>query len=77
MDEAESLLLLSIALLVRDGPDLGRRPHIAVSTGMLRALEPAERRVLFAHDRSHLYHRHDRHDRHLLAGALAAAVNPS
>lgn len=51
----------------------GRHPRIAVSTGMLHALDAPERRVLFAHERSHLRHRHDRY---LLAGALAEALNP-
>lgn len=51
----------------------GREGHIAVSTGMLAVLNAQERRVLFAHERSHLLHRHDRY---LLAGALAGALNP-
>ena len=47
--------------------------HLLVTTGMLRLLDPAERRVVFAHERAHLRHRH-----HLLvtAVAAAAAVNP-
>lgn len=51
----------------------GRPGHILLTTGMLRLLDTDERRVLFAHERSHLAHRH-----HRLVGcaALAAAVNP-
>jgi len=36
----------------------GRCGHIVVSTGMLAALDGAERRVLLSHERSHLKHRH-------------------
>ena len=51
----------------------GRPEHILVTSGMLRALDTDERRVLFAHERSHLDECH-----HMLCtlGALAAAVNP-
>lgn len=51
----------------------GNGGHILVSSGMLRALSGPERRVLLAHERSHLRHRH-----HLYRTvvALAAAVNP-
>ncbi|MFI1994955.1 M56 family metallopeptidase [Actinoplanes sp. NPDC020271] len=55
-------------------PGTARRPgHLLVTTGILRLLDPDERRVLFAHERAHLEHRH-----HLLvaAAAAAAAVNP-
>jgi beta-lactamase regulating signal transducer with metallopeptidase domain len=44
-----------------------------VTTGLLRALEPAERRVVLAHETSHLEHRHPWW---VLAAELAAAVNP-
>jgi beta-lactamase regulating signal transducer with metallopeptidase domain len=40
---------------------------------MLRTLDAAERRVLLAHERSHLRHRHDRYRR--LVG-IAACLNP-
>ncbi|MEV5971736.1 M48 family metalloprotease [Streptomyces sp. NPDC051921] len=50
-----------------------RRDRVVVSTGMLAALGPAERRALFAHERAHL---HARHHRHLLAVRLAARANP-
>ncbi|MFI7241445.1 M56 family metallopeptidase [Streptomyces qinglanensis] len=49
------------------------RARIVVSTGMLEALEPAERRALFAHERAHLT---ARHSRTLLLAELAAAAHP-
>ncbi|MEV6849410.1 M48 family metalloprotease [Actinoplanes sp. NPDC051411] len=51
----------------------GHPGHVLVTSGMLRALGPAERRAVFAHERAHLAHRH-----HALvaAAAAAAAVNP-
>jgi Zn-dependent protease with chaperone function len=52
-------------------PGLGGR--VVVSTAMLRALPPAERRVLLAHESAHLAHRH--HVYVQLAG-LAAAADP-
>ncbi len=51
----------------------GRRGGVVVSTGMLDALEPAERRVLFAHERAHV---RARHDLHLLAHRVATAALP-
>jgi hypothetical protein len=39
----------------------GGAAHVVVSTGMLALLDPAERRVLLAHERSHLRHRHHRY----------------
>ncbi|WP_298795685.1 M48 family metalloprotease [uncultured Pseudonocardia sp.] len=54
------------------GP-IRRRGHIVVTAGMLRALDPAERRVLFAHERAHLS---GAHHWWLLAAQLAAAANP-
>lgn len=52
-------------------PGLGGR--IVVSTGMLRALPPGERRVLLAHEAAHLAHHH-----HLWvqAAQVAAAADP-
>ncbi|MGW5424033.1 M48 family metalloprotease [Streptomyces sp. NPDC003943] len=50
-----------------------RMDRVVVSTGMLAALGPAERRALFAHERAHLT---GRHHRHLLAVELAARANP-
>ena len=51
----------------------GGRGRIVVSRGMLTALTPAERRVLFAHERSHLHHRHALF---VQVTAVAAAANP-
>lgn len=51
----------------------GRRGGIVVSTGMIDALEPPERAVMWAHERSHLAHRHHRY---LIATQLAVAVVP-
>jgi Zn-dependent protease with chaperone function len=45
---------------------------VVVSSGMLRALDPDERRVLLAHERAHLHHRHHRYLR--VAGISAALV---
>jgi Zn-dependent protease with chaperone function len=39
----------------------GRPGHVVVSKGMLALLDATERRVLLAHERSHLRHRHDRY----------------
>ncbi|RDG39128.1 M48 family metalloprotease [Streptomyces corynorhini] len=52
----------------------GRPGRIVVTTGMLRALEPAEREALFAHERAHLRGRH-----HLLLvlAELAARCHPA
>jgi Zn-dependent protease with chaperone function len=47
--------------------------RIVVSTGMLRALNAAERRVLLAHETAHLNHRHYRHR---ALAALITAANP-
>jgi beta-lactamase regulating signal transducer with metallopeptidase domain len=50
-----------------------RHGRIVVTTGLLRALDPAERRVVLAHEASHLRHRHPWW---LLAAELAAVLNP-
>jgi Zn-dependent protease with chaperone function len=47
--------------------------RIIVTSGLLRILTPDERRVLLAHEASHLAHRHAWWN---LAADLAAAVNP-
>ncbi|MEV1023249.1 M56 family metallopeptidase [Streptomyces sp. NPDC050264] len=52
----------------------GRRGRIVVSTALLDRLRPAERRVVFAHERAHLA---GRHHRHLLTVRLAARANPA
>ena len=51
----------------------GRPGHLLITTAILRLLDPDEQRVMFAHERAHLRHRH-----HALvvAAAAAAAVNP-
>jgi Zn-dependent protease with chaperone function len=46
---------------------------IVVSSGLLGALGPRERQVVFAHERAHL---DQHHHRHLLVGALSCAVLP-
>ncbi len=46
---------------------------VVVSAGLLAALEPRERQVVFAHERAHL---EQRHHRYLFAMALATAVLP-
>ena len=76
----------TVALMAHDGPlevlpttdpvafvVPGRPGHIAVSSGLLHLLDAAERRVLFAHEGSHLRHRHHRY---LAATELAAAALP-
>lgn len=63
-----------------DSPDLialavpGRPGRVVVSTAMLDALSPGERRVLFAHEESHLAHRH--HWFRVVVQLAAAAVPP-
>ncbi|MGW5939987.1 M56 family metallopeptidase [Streptomyces celluloflavus] len=55
-------------------PGKPARPgRIAVSRGMLRSLDDAERQALFAHERAHLNHRHHRYR---LTVRLAGCVNP-
>lgn len=49
------------------------RGRVVVSTAMLAALDPAERRVLFAHERAHLA---GHHHHWLIAAQLAAAADP-
>ncbi|MFI9808392.1 M48 family metalloprotease [Streptomyces sp. NPDC052301] len=51
----------------------GRPGRILVTSAMLSALRPAERRVLLAHERAHLAHRHGPL---VTAATLAAAANP-
>jgi len=67
----------SLVILESDRPDAfstpGQRGRVYVTTGMLRVLRPDERRALLAHEASHLTHRHAWW---LIAGDLAAVVNP-
>ncbi|WP_261562716.1 M48 family metalloprotease, partial [Frankia tisae] len=51
----------------------GLTGRIVVSTAMLRALPVDERRVLLAHEHSHLHHRHHAYTQ---LADLAAAANP-
>jgi Zn-dependent protease with chaperone function len=51
----------------------GKPGCVVVSRGMLNALGPRERQVVFAHERAHLRHHHHRY---LLVGELAVAVLP-
>ncbi|MGW1052054.1 M48 family metalloprotease [Streptomyces sp. NPDC002521] len=51
----------------------GRPGRILVTSAMLSALDPAERRVLLAHERAHLAHRHGPL---VTAATLAAAADP-
>ncbi|MEU2776332.1 M48 family metalloprotease, partial [Streptomyces sp. NPDC007162] len=51
----------------------GRPGRILVTSAMLGALTPAERRVLLAHERAHLAHRHGSL---VAATTLAVAANP-
>jgi beta-lactamase regulating signal transducer with metallopeptidase domain len=51
----------------------GVRGRIIVSRGMLAALTPAERRVLLAHERAHLDHRHTLY---VQLSEVAATANP-
>jgi Zn-dependent protease with chaperone function len=66
-----------LAVLPIDEPTAYTRPgspgQIVLSTGLLRSLEPAERRVVLAHERAHLECRHDRYVR---ATQFAVAVFP-
>jgi hypothetical protein len=51
----------------------GRGGRIAISSGMLAALNPRERCALLAHERAHLALRHHLF---LIAGTLSSALNP-
>ncbi|PJJ04598.1 peptidase M48-like protein [Streptomyces sp. 2333.5] len=51
----------------------GRPGRVVVTAGMLRALPPAEREALFAHERAHLA---GRHHLFLLTATLSAACHP-
>jgi hypothetical protein len=51
----------------------GRPGHILVTTAILRVLDRQEQRVMFAHERAHLRHRHHAM---VLVTAVSAAVNP-
>jgi Zn-dependent protease with chaperone function len=73
-ETGELVVVRSSAVLALTLPATRTSPgRILVSDRMLRALDAAERRVLLAHERSHLHHRHDRYRR--LVG-IAANLNP-
>ncbi|WP_369374620.1 M56 family metallopeptidase [Streptomyces sp. cg36] len=67
-----------LAVLRDPSPDAyalpGRPGRIVVTTGMLHALQPAEREALFAHERAHL---RGRHHLFLAAAELAAHLHPA
>ncbi|MFJ8006001.1 M56 family metallopeptidase [Streptomyces fagopyri] len=70
---ADSELVVAASSTPRAFAMPGTPGRILVTSALLGALEPAERRVLLAHERAHLAHRHS-----LLSTAvtLAAAANP-
>ncbi|MGW7378337.1 M48 family metalloprotease [Streptomyces sp. NPDC054794] len=70
---ADTELIVAASDVARAFAIPGRPGRILVTSAMLGALRPAERRILLAHERAHLAHRHG-----LLvtAAALAAAANP-
>ena len=51
--------------------EAGRDAAVVVSTGMLQALQPSERRAMLAHESAHVRHRHDRF---LAVGRLVAGL---
>jgi Zn-dependent protease with chaperone function len=51
----------------------GPRRRIVLSTGMVRALTPAERRAVLAHEQAHLDHRHHWY---IFLADVSAAANP-
>jgi len=51
----------------------GRHGGVVVSTGMIDALEQSEQEVMWAHERSHLVHKHHRY---LMATEMAVAIVP-
>ena len=66
-----------LVIVADDSPEAYTLPglsgRVVVSTGMLRALPADERRVLLAHEDSHLRHRHHAY---VQLSDLAAAANP-
>lgn len=67
-----------LAILDSDAPTAyalpGKPGQIVVSTGMLRSLDPHERRVLLAHERAHLRCHHHRYVRLTQLSAAAMPV---
>lgn len=66
-----------LIVLADETPDAYALPglsgRVVISTGMLRALPAAERRVLLAHEAAHLRHRHHLY---VQVAELSAAANP-
>lgn len=71
VDAGSPVLLESNEWFAYSLPGPGRR--IALSSGMVEALDPDELEVVLAHERGHADHRHDRH---LLTAEVAAALVP-
>ncbi|MGW1002630.1 M48 family metalloprotease [Streptomyces sp. NPDC002520] len=70
---ADTELVVAASPVARAFAVPGRPGRIVVTSAMLGALEPSERRVLLAHERAHLAHRHGML---VTAATLAAAANP-
>ncbi|MEU9479860.1 M56 family metallopeptidase [Streptomyces sp. NPDC048191] len=70
---ADTELIVAASEVPRAFAIPGRPGRILVTSGMLGALDPAERRVLLAHERAHLAHRHGPL---VTAATLAAAADP-
>jgi hypothetical protein len=68
-DERELAVIASAEAIAYSLP--GRPGQVVVSTGMLRSLDAQERRVLLAHEQSHLRRRHHRYV-HVTEIAVAA-----
>ncbi|MFJ6662563.1 M56 family metallopeptidase [Streptomyces sp. NPDC091383] len=70
---ADTELIVAASAVPRACAVPGRPGRILVTSAMLGALGPEERRALLAHERAHLAHRHDVL---VTAAALAAAADP-
>lgn len=70
---ADTELIVAASAVPRACAVPGRPGRILVTSAMLGALGPAERRALLAHERAHLAHRHDVL---VTAATLAAAADP-
>ncbi|MFJ3648105.1 M56 family metallopeptidase [Streptomyces murinus] len=70
---ADTELIVAASTVPRACAVPGRPGRILVTSAMLGALGPAERRALLAHERAHLAHRHDVL---VTAATLAAAADP-
>ncbi|CAL2068048.1 MULTISPECIES: M56 family metallopeptidase [Streptomyces] len=70
---ADTELIVAASAVPRACAVPGQPGRILVTSAMLGALGPAERRALLAHERAHLAHRHDVL---VTAATLAAAADP-